>query len=182
MFLKIIFAAFLFWSSCFGKTSILLRNEFTLYVTAFKRAALNYAEVLIPGGGEGFYVPGSVIDRLVIEFEDMLGKKEWAFCECDGQGAPHIFISQAHWNNLTELGRENLIFHELGHCILNRDHVDRLVEENGEMYPVSVMFPTTLSDELYEKHRDYYLRELFLGAVNPGKSALKCTRPMGLNN
>ena len=42
----------------------------------------------------------------------------------------HIVIDPVYWRGYTELNREALVFHELGHCILNRGHLDEQ-EENG---------------------------------------------------
>ncbi len=54
------------------------------------------------------------------------------------------------WNNLTELERENLLFHELGHCVLGLSH-----SKTG------IMSKTLLESALYKKERGRYLREFF---------------------
>jgi hypothetical protein len=35
-----------------------------------------------------------------------------------------VFIDQLYWNTATDLEREFVVFHELGHCVLNREHLD----------------------------------------------------------
>ena len=52
---------------------------------------------------------------------------------------------------------EQLTFHELGHCILNRDHYD---ERDSLGNFISIMNTHTIIDDYWEK-RKYYLDELF---------------------
>lgn len=35
---------------------------------------------------------------------------------------PKIVINLSRWESMSELDKKQLVFHELGHCILNRDH------------------------------------------------------------
>lgn len=71
-----------------------------------------------------------------------------------------IRINRNYWNSADELEREFVMFHELGHCFLNRDHTE-------ETYPdgtcISIMASGTGScDENYtELTRSDYLDELF---------------------
>lgn len=68
-----------------------------------------------------------------------------------------VTISEVDWNNLSNNHREALIFHELGHCILDRDHeTDRL--SNGEV--ASIMWPS-IQGKLFGARRKYYVDELF---------------------
>ena len=75
------------------------------------------------------------------------------------------------WQNDKQL--ETLIFHELGHCILGRDH-DISLLPNGD--PKSIMYPDNITmyspciypigdscDQLYK--RIYYMDELFDAAI-----------------
>lgn len=53
--------------------------------------------------------------------------------------------------------RELVMFHELGHCVLDRDHDETLIRGKPKsiMYPyMNPVFPE------YKKHRDYYVKEL----------------------
>jgi len=35
-----------------------------------------------------------------------------------------VFIDQIYWSTATDLEKEFVVFHELGHCVLNREHLD----------------------------------------------------------
>lgn len=45
-------------------------------------------------------------------------------CAHDPGTPTTVIIDKSYWDNATDLEREFLVFHELGHCILNRDHLD----------------------------------------------------------
>ena len=69
-------------------------------------------------------------------------------------------------NSLNDLQKEQLVFHELGHCALGRFHTDSQVQWNDleGYYPASIMSRKVFNDwsiKAYEIHKDYYLKELF---------------------
>ncbi|MEM6632379.1 MAG: hypothetical protein AAF694_22090 [Bacteroidota bacterium] len=97
---------------------------------------------------------------------------------------PHIYIdtTSLNWQH-SEYTREMLVFHELGHCLLDRDHrVDLL--ENGNYASLmrsdkGVLFGTRLN--AYK--RAYYLDELFNENQGPpGWSALRDTAQIPSNS
>lgn len=69
-----------------------------------------------------------------------------------------IMIDSGYWEDITELEKEQLVFHELGHCILDADHVEEL-DADGD--PVSIMHPYTIDEHIYIKHREEYIQKLF---------------------
>lgn len=98
-------------------------------------------------------------------------------------GVNEVDISRKWWNSWqTPSERLELVFHELGHCILKRGHtvkpvhdgflawIERigfklgLFTEKGYIYdgcPASFMHPYTLYDRCINKHFNYYIEELF---------------------
>lgn len=64
---------------------------------------------------------------------------------------PVIHIDQTDWNNLSSSGRKQLIFHELGHCVIDRPHSN---STNSIMYPyhnvVQNSFITRYNSMIYE--------------------------------
>lgn len=72
--------------------------------------------------------------------------------------APKITVSIKIWNTLTETEREMVFLHELGHCLLDRQHYDHL-KENGD--PISLMAPIIFSPATYLNNKEYYIKELF---------------------
>ena len=71
---------------------------------------------------------------------------------------PRILISHKFWKNYSDPEREQLMLHEISHCVLKRKHNSKL-DEYG--FPVSIMYPNMLSIRLYTSNRSYYLKELF---------------------
>ena len=43
-------------------------------------------------------------------------------CTTFTNGAQSVIIDQPYWNSSTDLQKEYLVFHELGHCVLKRAH------------------------------------------------------------
>ncbi len=94
----------------------------------------------------------------MIDFEpiDAVGQCEWG----DWLHSPHIRINPDQWQTLGETGRQILLFHELGHCVLNRDH---RTDRREDRSPASIMFPSLLNPIVYRRDREYYQHELFEG-------------------
>ncbi|GAB3503080.1 hypothetical protein [Emticicia fontis] len=89
----------------------------------------------------------------------------------DKTGQRNIVINTRCWKTAPVQNREALVFHELGHCFLNRAHRDELTLSKE---PVSIMY--TYNQGPYEpciypingdnscnktSRRDYYIKELF---------------------
>jgi len=69
----------------------------------------------------------------------------------------YIEVDETNWNNSNEGEREEIIFHELGHCVLGRDHDNNIIEAYG--VPKSIMYPYVFWFA-FEQHREYYTSEL----------------------
>ena len=71
-----------------------------------------------------------------------------------GNGYAIIKINPNYWWNYEYHRRESLMFHELGHCVLNRGHDAQLYQNNRAM---SVMHPYGLpyADEYLDYYREY---------------------------
>ncbi len=74
-------------------------------------------------------------------------------------GQKRVRINENLWSILSAAGREELVFHELGHCVLNRGH------DNTEIagIPVSIMNAYHLGPTIYADPTLYdgYMAELF---------------------
>lgn len=111
--------------------------------------------------------------------------------EVDTLGTCHIVfwdkkieVSIKWWiRNKDPLERESLLFHELGHCLLLRDHVTPyehpIIRQIEDIFfnlgilrlrrglledgcPSSYMNPAIVYHYCINHHRDYYLKELFI--------------------
>jgi hypothetical protein len=98
------------------------------------------------------------VKSLKIQFGATKSASERAFCVHGGDSVPTITVNQQSWNNSTDAEKENTIFHELGHCLLNQGHRSG-VDAFG--LPVSLINPYKLDPTVYEDHRDDLIGELF---------------------
>lgn len=86
-----------------------------------------------------------------------------AYCE---RARNRITINPSVWYDLTEYGREELMFHELGHCALHLDHnedeVARLIIGGSVVIiPASIMYPVVFGDTAaYRTYRTEYIYNL----------------------
>lgn len=84
----------------------------------------------------------------------------WAQCTVDLPSftKPRIIVDKKVWDSLNHLDREELMYHELGHCLLKQVHRDDSVND----YPISIMHRRHMGYQKYAQHREYYLKEMFL--------------------
>lgn len=113
------------------------------------------------------------ISNMIITYADDLDSKVCATCYSNGnsENEQKIISINANqcWANYQQ--KEVLIFHELGHCILNREHDDSslpngdpksmMIKDNIRVYsPCVYLFGNTVVCDFTFK-REYYLDELF---------------------
>ena len=103
-----------------------------------------------------------VPSRQVAGFFTTLDVPTVGLCTSYSEGLRKIEIDPTFWAKSNPLTREQLIFHELGHCVLNLDHNSNMIDlhEAGQI-PESIMYPYVFGDQpYYEEYRNYYLKEL----------------------
>ncbi len=81
-------------------------------------------------------------------------------CTTNGHNIRHIEIDQNFWNRASHLQREMVIFHELGHCILQRGHKEDGFQ-NGICKSIMRSGLGTCTDAYTPANRDYFIEELF---------------------
>ena len=76
------------------------------------------------------------------------------------EDAPNlVIVDPILWRRASEAQREQIIFHELGHCFLQRSHKD---DQDANGICRSIMHSSTEVCSInYEQNRDFYLDELF---------------------
>lgn len=80
---------------------------------------------------------------------------------CYNMNSPsrHVVINATYWSSLSESAKEQLIFHELGHCALGRQHRG---DVNAAGSPASIMYPKMFGYMAqYVTNRTAYIQELF---------------------
>ena len=93
-----------------------------------------------------------------------LGDKIYGKCYYYSFGDPYnyIEINKNHWDLYSYETREQLILHELGHCVMGLAHNENL-GKIGELYnqPLSIMYPYTFGYRyVYQNNKAYYFNEL----------------------
>ena len=104
---------------------------------------------------------GELLNTLTIEFNDGLNDY-CGYGRFSLSGIPSVEISTRDicWRDRDQISREALIFHELGHAVLQRPHLDSTLP-NGML---KSLMNTNRQFGLYEsdsKERTYYIDELF---------------------
>ena len=90
-----------------------------------------------------------------------------AYC-MSGPTYNYIIVDPAFWKAANKYGKETTILHELGHCVLDRDHIEETMPNPyfpKTEIPVSIMYPMNIgNNHYYEMNRKYYHKELILNA------------------
>ncbi len=71
-----------------------------------------------------------------------------------------VTVDESFWNTTSDRGREFVVFHELGHCFLLRDHREDIFL-NGACTSIMRSGNGTCRDNYSRLTRDAYLDELF---------------------
>ena len=85
-------------------------------------------------------------------------------CKKWSNGYNEINIKLSYWDTINDKQKEQLIYHELGHCTLNLGHNGESVIMNGVYCPMSIMRPWAFSSyeitKCYEYDRGHYIQEM----------------------
>lgn len=106
--------------------------------------------------------PNFTIGDIPINFGDTENPYYKGVCFEYSDGTKEIIIDQNWWEAVDEYNRESLLFHELGHCRLGRDHHDSKVKHsNGQEYKESMMSSVIVSGSNLKNLYNEYVKELF---------------------
>lgn len=164
-------------------------SENTSLSTSEISAVIDGEFLPLVGRFEEFY--GRSIGNISIRFGNVdgvvAGAQVMGYCRLRREGPSEIVFSSYYWNDFLvnvddptrDLVREQIMFHELGHCELGRPHRVAMfsyqqMPDQILSVPASIMYPA-LPISSYQFNRQYYLSELFgRGAIPPGPmSALR---------
>ena len=96
-----------------------------------------------------------------INFGDTENETFQGVCFEYPDGKKEIIIKKSWWNGVDKNYRESLIFHELGHCRLGRDHRDEKVSHDGVQHKISLMNSIIISPIKYKEYKEQYQIELY---------------------
>lgn len=99
-----------------------------------------------------------------------------------GSGGNEIIVNQEGWDDLADFSikieREILLFHELGHCLLGKGHLEKTINLCDQTdskktkwfkdVPLSIMKENNfIEPKIYNELRNYFLDQLFSVAPKP---------------
>jgi Zn-dependent protease with chaperone function len=129
--------------------TLAIQDAFVPFVTEFERVAGQQGQNL-------------TISDLIVEFGDTPSMNETGVCIWSSDETPRVVINQRIWATLNDDDREEVIFHELGHCVLQRLHrSNRIGVAGGGTRPDSVMYPVRIDGVTYMNNIGPYQAELF---------------------
>ncbi len=100
------------------------------------------------------------LNEITVEIVSIPDQGVAGLCNYNSHEPNHISIDREYWNQSSDLGREFVVFHELGHCVLIRDHLEGCT---ANRFYISIMRSGLGScrDAYNQNNREYYLDELF---------------------
>lgn len=113
---------------------------------------------------------GKKTENISITFTSFLGSSVVGICQSYSKNGGWykgkvIKLDRDYWNESSESLKEILVFHELGHCELERDHEDDLIVYTHDGKKVfmskSIMNSYIINETNYIENRTYYVVELF---------------------
>ncbi len=103
------------------------------------------------------------VNNLSIQFVNTLPSETLGQCfsyNDGGDGTPIIIIDWQDWQIETPDYKKIVLFHELGHCVLWRQHIYTFNGPAGDV--TSIMYPYILhTTTVYTDNWDYYMHEMF---------------------
>lgn len=103
-------------------------------------------------------------ENLTALFKDISEDHVAGQCSYSYNRPRQVTIDTPFWNRSSQLSREMIVFHELGHCVLNLDHDERSFP-SGLCRSIMRSGTCCCRDAYNTQNRKYYLDELF-GLIN----------------
>lgn len=162
--LLLIFTALTFLNSCGagGPLDFVKRGEghtrqhnstdpiFKSYVKTFEKEAQRELEK-----------PNFKVGDVPINFGDTENPDFVGVCFTYSNGQREVIVRETWWERSDELARQALIFHELGHCRLDRGHEDETTTIEGREVRLSLMHSRMVYLNDYQQYKDEYHQELY---------------------
>lgn len=101
------------------------------------------------------------IGDIPVNFGDTEHPDYQGVCFSYENGQHEVIIRESWWNSASDTYRESLLFHELGHCRLGREHDDSKISTNVQNFKASMMSSVIVSPGEYDKYKAGYWKELF---------------------
>lgn len=133
-------STFILLSGCGTMRALIIEEEFRPYYNEFKEDYGLYPNISIMMADDDVFRTVQIA----------------AHCR---KSKPHrvIEVKRSKWDKFTDLQKKIIVYHELGHCLFNRDHVEHKLQDNC---PESIMNEFVLSDLCIDRHYEHYIMEL----------------------
>lgn len=79
------------------------------------------------------------------------------YCMTNPRFGAIVKINTSTWPELNPYEQEMLVYHEMAHCLIGRDHCSKKLKDK----PLSLMYPLILDTSIYKDNREEYVDELF---------------------
>ena len=99
-------------------------------------------------------------ERIIGSIENISESNVVGQCSYGRYAHSHVVIDENFWSRANYFAREMIVFHELGHCFLFRDHREGRFE-NGSCISIMRSGLQSCRDNYHSRSREYYLDELF---------------------
>lgn len=129
------------------------------YTVTVDEALVEYFELFIAEGAvRGVEVDLSGISGYIEQIErvNVAGN-----CTITSEGRREIRLDEVFWRSSTPTNREIVVFHELGHCYLDRGHDDTFNDETNRCNSIMNSGRAPCSFNYFGPLRAAYLDELF---------------------
>ncbi|MFZ9000312.1 MAG: hypothetical protein ACO20H_03355 [Bacteriovoracaceae bacterium] len=116
------------------------------------------------------------LDHIPINFGKPSKKSFEGVCHIYYDGTKEILIRKDWWDRYVgesgETVKRLMIFHELGHCLLDREHKNEMITHGDKEINASIMSATLMPFPDYNTYMNQYDRELFTSSHESLKSSL----------
>lgn len=102
--------------------------------------------------------PNYTVGDIPINFDIPEDNSFEGVCYIYSNNSREIIIRKDWWDSASDEDKESLIFHELGHCALDRDHDNEMTPDNNK---ASLMHQVIVRGHIFNAHRAGYVSELF---------------------
>lgn len=111
--------------------------------------------------GKKYYGNDFKVGDIPVNFGDTGNPDFDGVCIMYSNGTREVLIKKEWWDNRGVTSKEMMIFHELGHCRLDKDHDNETVPVEHGTVKVSLMNSVLPSATTYIQYKAGYLAELF---------------------
>jgi hypothetical protein len=128
----------------------------SFYANVSQELGIHYVNFLNQGYGHGMDLS---LVSLEMQFDLTLPSTKAANCTpANSTTAAKVQINPTYWTSLSDSQKENLVFRQLGRCLLNRG---TRIDTNNSI-ALSIMYPSLITPEsAYQANYTQYMYELF---------------------